>query len=50
MIGKRTVSKSTVGRNFRELPANSTNMDNRKAMDAHARGRIAVARILTDLQ
>jgi hypothetical protein len=49
MGGERTVSKSTVGRNFSELPANSTSMDSRKATDAHDSGRIAVARIVTSV-
>jgi len=47
MVGERTVSKSTLGMDFTELPANSTIMDNTKATAAHDRGRIAVARMVT---
>jgi hypothetical protein len=46
---KRTVNISTVGSRFGEPPANRMIMDRIKATVAHARGRIAVARMVDAL-
>jgi hypothetical protein len=43
----RTLSMSTDASVFGESPANKSNMDKRNATAAQARGRIAVARMVT---